>query len=328
MVVETGARGEVAYPLDSSVNFVTLENDRKCILGELIGLMNACRKVIYEIEPDVVVSFLARPNVRLLLAGIHKKFPIIVCERNDPSSDPKSTKMRILRDYIYKRATYISVQTDDAGKYFADKGYSNLRTIPNFVNTIEYKPMVRNANVVSVGRLTKQKNQKMLIEAFVASGLYKSGSNLYIYGDGELRTELEALAAASIASEHIFIMKGRNDILDVIRDVGCFVLPSFYEGMPNALMEAMSMGIPCISTDCPCGGPRSLIENRVNGILVPVDDMVATSNAMKEIIEGHEFAENLSKHGLEIRQTHSITNISKLWTNLMEDAIEKFARKK
>ena len=119
-----------------------------------------------------------------------------------------------------------------------------------------------------------------------------------------------------------------NNIQNVIRKDGMFVLSSNYEGMPNALMEAMALGLPCISTDCPCGGPRFLIKNDFNGILVAMNSVDELAGAMEKIILDQEFANFISKNAHKICNTLNPLKINKKWENYMRQILQESNRKK
>ena len=134
-------------------------------------------------------------------------------------------------------------------------------------------------DIVTTGRLTAQKNHKMLIHAF-AMIADRIPDNLVIYGEGELRGELEALVAELHLKDRIFLPGSITDVANTIRSAKLFVLSSDYEGMPNSLMEAMALGLPCLSTDCPCGGPRMILEKDAALCLSPVNDCKCFSDKM------------------------------------------------
>ena len=112
-----------------------------------------------------------------------------------------------------------------------------------------------------------KKNQKILIEAFSKiEGAYPE-YELIIYGEGSLRETLEKQVRDLGIEQKVKLPGNDANVLEKIRDAGIFVLSSNYEGMPNALIEAMALGIPSISTDCPCGGPKTLVQPYINGLL-------------------------------------------------------------
>ena len=110
-------------------------------------------------------------------------------------------------------------------------------------------------------------------------------------------------------------------IKDKIYDAKMFVLSSDYEGMPNALMEAMALGIPCISTDCPCGGPNFLMSGKRNGILVPVNDIVALTDSMIYIIENDDIALEFGSNANKIGKKLCSEKINKKWLDYIKNIV-------
>jgi len=327
IVVEHGQRSQVAYQINHHIQYIDLNEHRIKFPIKKISLLLTIKKEIQNIDPDIIISFLALSNIRLLASGIGKQYPVIVCERNDPRSDPKSAKKRKQRDKLYKRAHRIIVQTQEVRDYFLKLNYKHIDVIPNFVNTIPYFESKKEKIIVNVGRLSEQKNQKWLIDSFMHSQLSKRGYQLVIYGDGDLKEELEQYINENKANGYIFIHGTIPNLLEEINKASCFVLPSLYEGMPNALMEAMSMRLPCISTDCPCGGPRSLIKNGVNGVLIEINDQNQFIKALKRIIEDKEYANRISQEAFQIRKTHSINKISKMWEKSIKATLKNRTEK-
>ena len=97
----------------------------------------------------------------------------------------------------------------------------------------------------------------------------------------------------------------RKDIFDCIRTARLFVLPSDFEGMPNALMEAMSLGLPCVSADCRPGGARTLIEDGVNGLIVPMRNPQAMAEKIEYLLNNPEQAERVAKEARKLGETHT-----------------------
>ena len=98
-----------------------------------------------------------------------------------------------------------------------------------------------------------------------------------------------------------------------------FVSSSDFEGMSNSMLEAMAIGLPCVCTDCPAGGARAVIEDGKNGLLVPVNDAIALSDAMKRVASDTIFAEKLSKNASNIRKNQSVEKIIDKWMAIIND---------
>ena len=318
IIAERGNKKQSAYKISNDVSYVNLQDNLISLPIPQLALLITARRAVKRINPDVVISFLALANTRLLASGVYKDYPVVVCERNDPKSDPSSEKKRKIRNRLYKHAHLIVGQTDEVKTYFNKLGYKKVDVIPNFLNTIPLVKEDRTKTFVTMGRLSNQKNQRWLIDAFIKSQLNEKGYKLVIYGNGELHQELSNFIVKNKADSYVQLHPAIPNILEVINKCYCFVLPSLYEGMPNALMEAMSMGLPCISTDCPCGGPRSLITHGVNGLLVDLGDQQGLIHDMQLLASDSNLAKKLGENALAIRETHSMEIISKLWMHSFE----------
>ena len=169
-----------------------------------------------------------------------------------------------------------------------------------------------------MGRLEKEKNFPLLIHAFSKFLLKHPDYKLIIYGDGSLRSDLHKLAEQMLPEGTYELPGISNQILNKINGASMFVLSSDYEGMPNVLIEAMSLGIPVISTNCPSGGPEMLIDNTVNGILIPVADVEALFNAMCMIVENEDLAEQLSLNALKIKEKLNSDNVLPRWLQYLD----------
>ncbi len=274
------------YPLVEGVRYKTLANGSGKRINP-IKRVYMLRKTIEEYEPDVVISFLPNANVYTYLALLWTGIPHIVSERNNPYIDPKGKLLRILKKRAFNGADGAVFQTQDAMNFYNEKVQSKGTIIKNPIILSGERPLSnpsRNNTVLAVGRLTKQKNYFNLLDAFKRFNEKKN--NLYdlkIYGGGPLKEELyNHCTKLGIVNKVSFMgndatwhQKEYNDAM--------FILSSDYEGMPNSLAEAMALGIPSISTDCPTGGSRELIQDGVNGYLVPVNDSIALSNKMVEL---------------------------------------------
>nr|WP_239576133.1 glycosyltransferase [Enterococcus lemanii] len=172
--------------------------------------------------------------------------------------------------------------------------------------------------IVSIGRLVEQKNHALLIKAFAKVIDLFPNTELHIYGNGPLKLELENLARKLNVYEKVFINNAIPDVLSKVSDAKLFVLSSNYEGMPNVLIEMMAIGIPVIATDCPIGGPREIIEDGINGLLVPVNDTTELSKKIIQIIDDKEFAKELTKESIKVREKLNVKRICYQWESFID----------
>ena len=325
----TITNSEVDYKLNEKVDLISLEqkvtlihdNNSKNInkfmkLKNFYSRVKKMRKKIQDIKPDVIVSFLPYTSFVVLLAN-NKKIPVIVSVRNDPVVEYSSKMYNFFMKKLYPKASGFVFQKDDAKAYFKDIVNADTAVIPNPINpdfiVSESFKGERKKEIVSVGRLFEQKNHKLLINAFSEIANEYPEYKLVIYGDGSERKKLEELIKNTNMSDRIFLPGIIDNIREKIYDASMFVLSSNYEGMPNALMEAMALGLPVISTDCPCGGPRFLIENNVNGILIDVENKEQLKEAIIKIIKNQQFSKNISEKALEISKILNPNKINKQW---------------
>jgi len=286
------------YPLDNE-KYTINTNIRRIYLRDGISgnlvIKNleriiTLRRVVINETPDVVISFLGHPNTRMLLATIGLKCKKIVSVRNDPFKEygTKATKKRMI-NHLFRLADGIVFQTEDASSYFDSSIRKKSSIIFNPVSNVFFNTELNSArkDIITLGRLNKQKNHDLLIEAFSEIKDLIDG-NLYIYGEGELREKLEKKIVELKVNNRVFLMGNTSEPENILSRAKLFVLSSDYEGMPNALMEAMAMGVPCIATDCPCGGPRALLGADFMALL-PVGDKQALRTAILELYTSETF---------------------------------------
>lgn len=286
-ILVTSFRGDNEYSLGDSVRRIALfeEKPRSNFLKRNAVLIRSLRKCLKEEKPDVLISFMAEPNFRAILASVGLKNKTLISIRNDPKKEYPNTVTRILAKTLYRSADGIVFQTKDAKKWFPKAIQKKSRIIFNQVDEIFYNTVYdgERHDIVTTGRLVPQKNHKMLIRAF-ASIADQVTDNLIIYGEGDLRDELEALIAKLHMENRIILPGVIKNVPNTIKSARLFVLSSDYEGMPNSLMEAMALGLPCISTDCPCGGPRELFGESLNKNLVAVGNESELAQMMLNVL--------------------------------------------
>lgn len=260
-----------------------------------IRLIKKLRKIIKSEKPDVVISFMKEANFRAIIASSFLRVKTVVSVRNDPKVIYKGITGKFVSKFIMPKASGCVFQTEEAMSYFSKKLQKKSKVILNAVKNefylINREPV--DGKIVSIGRISPEKNHKMLIEAFSSVTNKYPNAKLEIYGTKYLEDEInETIKKYNL--ENIVSLKGHtNNIADVLSTADIFVLSSLYEGMPNSLMEAMAAGVPCISTDCPCGGPKMLITNYENGLLVKVNDANEMAKAIMKLLDNKEYKEEL-----------------------------------
>ncbi len=273
-VFVTSTKEENEYILSQNVKRYVLENNpvnRNRLNKNLYRIRNL-RKICKDEKPDVLVSFMAEPNFRSVIATLGLKTKCIISVRNDPAVEYGGKAGKLISKYLLPLADGCVFQTNDARDYFSKKLVDKSCVIYNAVKEeffkTEHNP--EGKKVVTFGRLQAQKNQMLLINAFALVLKSYPDAKLEIYGIGNLKEQLQNQIEELGVKNNVFLMGLTDNVPQILSKSAVFVLSSDYEGMPNALMEALAVGLPSVSTDCPCGGPRTLIENGVNGILIPL----------------------------------------------------------
>lgn len=321
---------ESFYPLSEDVNISCAgfdEIEHTASVKRLWGTvkrMFQLRKLVKSKNLDVLIGMSFSMTWYAVFATAFTRTKAIGTERNNPYKYKATRLYTILRKVFYYLCDGYIFQTEKSSKFFTEELKDRDIIIPNaiFNETIyELEPPESREKVISaVGRLTEQKRFDVLIDAFAKIADRFSDYNLVIFGEGELRGELEAQCKRLGLQERVFLPGTNPQAVKLVNRTSAFVLSSDMEGMPNALMEAIAMGVPCVSTRCEMG-PEELIENGVNGILVDMGDSKQIAAALFKIIIDPEFAEKLSENGRKMIKTHSIEAISKQWLDFIEKIV-------
>ena len=306
---------EVFYKLDPRIAILPVgEKSSNRVLDKLLRYRQV-RKMVLQEQPDLVLSMPEEIGIYVLLALLGTKIPVYVSERNNPWVMPDVKVTRILRKLMYPSAKGLIFQTEMAKSFFPESLRRKGVVLSNPVDAARIPQQYagqREKVVVAAGRLSPQKNVPLLLKAFAAFSPRHPEYKLRIFGEGELREELTQLAESLKIAGKVE-MPGRSTVLlEKMNSASMFVLPSDYEGMPNVLLEAMCMGMPVVSTDCPSGGPRALIEDGINGLLVPVGDEQALCAAMEKLTDT-EYAKTLADNAWKIREKLTSQDVFVSW---------------
>ena len=299
----TNFTADVEYTLSENVNRSYIEeketsenrikkNIRRCL---------ALRRAIKKMNPDIVVSFMQENDVRNLVANIGlKNVKSVMSVRNDPQVLFSGwLRNRIFR-FVYNHADGVVFQTEEARKWFGENFRPKSKVIINqtaekFYNVKRFDSV---KGIVTFGSYLPKKNHSLLIRAYakIANDIK---DDLYIYGNGTLEQDYKRLIDELKLTKRVHLCGVTDHPETILASSKLFVLSSDHEGMPNVLLEALASGIPCISTDCPCGGPKAVIDNMENGILVPTNDVDALADAMRLVLLNEDLQNKL---GLQAKE--------------------------
>lgn len=242
---------------------------------------------------------------------------MLVSER----TDPQTCDHKPYRDFFYRFSKVLVCQTKDAVECFPE--YLNRKAVvianPMDPKLPEIYKGTRSKRIVTVGRLQPVKNQKMLLNAYADFEKEYPDYTLHLYGKGDLEEELKQQAKTLGLEEKIVFHGFCSKVAEETKDAGMFVLCSDYEGISNSLVEALALGIPTIATDCPIGGCRSYIQDHVNGLLIPVGDQAALTNAMRELAKEEALTKALSEQAVKVREQFSVEKIAKEMLEALEE---------
>lgn len=280
------------------------------------------RQFLKELNGDVLISFLELPVLLSLLFKNKYDVPLIICERSDPKKYSKLYQ-KLYQKYAY-RAEGCVCQTNTIKAWYDTVRGENV-VIPNAIDEkFQDAPLSSRTskNIVTMGRLTPEKNQKILIKAFAMLPEQYQDYHLIIYGQGPLLNELKNLSIKQNVVGKVHFPGYTNNVIEQLKDANIFVLSSDYEGMPNALAEAMAMGIPCVSTDCSGGGARELIDDGVNGILVRCGDSHQMERKIQQLLDNPSQANKLGQSAVKIRYRLSAKRIYHEWELYIKKIVE------
>lgn len=304
---------EEGYNLNSGVTRIAINPDST---SSNFTIIKDLRKSLKEYRPSLVLVMGVPLCVRVVPSLFGLNIPVIISERNDPTRFAGKKITKFLSRFFMKFANGYVFQTKDAMNFYSKKIQGKSTVIPNPL-TAENMPSPfkgeRQKKIVTAGRLVKQKNHSLLINAFYDLLKIYPDYSLHIYGNGSDHDKLELLIKELDLDGKVFLPGASKDIFNEINDAEVFVLSSDYEGMPNALIEAMALGLPVISTDCPCGGPKSLIENMFNGLLIPVADKEKLVASLVMLISNKNISTQIGNNAIYIRNELDKEKICNLW---------------
>lgn len=329
LVATYSGRGSCFYELSDHVELVYLADEAgraHCGLTGYFGRLRALRKLILTRKPDVVISFLTNVNFSVILASIGLTVPVIVSEHSNPLADGRSMFWKWLCRLSYPRASLVTVLTESViAKFRQDIPRAKyVAAVPNPLPS-ELFDVKRAASftsdrkrVTSVGRLQTLKQFDLLIEAFSRLAPEFSDWDLWVWGEGPHRKDLEAQSERSGVAGRIFLPGRTTTPWERMAESDIYVLTSRYEGLPMAMMEGMALGLATIAFDCP-SGPRELTRDGEDGVLLPPGDVEALTAAMRRLMSDEQLRHQLGmKASVSIRERFSVERVLTVWDRMFE----------
>lgn len=289
------------YTISEGVKVITMDEDPGFKASRVkdfaaIGLLH---RILKQERPDVVLGFLGFAEAAFLGTRGIRSLKYIATIQNSPWSKPEQKLRRWTRDMAAMLSPACMVQNHEQATYFPQWMQKKLFIMHNPVDPVyicaddhTYRPVRK---LVTLGRLHDQKNQEMMIQAFAEiADAVDPAVCLEIYGDGAQKEKLQNLICELHMEERIHLLPFHKNPIEVYQKADAFILSSNFEGMPNALLEAMAVGLPCVSTDCRTG-PKDIIRDGENGFLVPMNAPSQMAEKMKFLIDHPEDAERMGR---------------------------------
>jgi len=283
----------------------------------------ALRRILEESRPDVIVAFMDKIAVTTLAAAWGLGFPVVACERTDPLRHVIGPGWRWLRRYFYPRAAAVTVQTEDVKRTFGEViPRMNLWVMPNAIPApLARRPALKDVKsvikprVMAIGRLGREKGFDLLIDAFSRVARRYPAWELWVWGEGKERRNLEA-QMTSLGLEGRVFLPGLSDTpWEEMERSEIVVVPSRYEGMPNAMLEAMALGRAVVASDC-ASGPREVSNDGRCAVLVPPDDVAALAPALDRLMGDEKERQRIGRLALSVRERYSMDRVLALWEEL------------
>ena len=302
------------YKLNDDIKIVSLKEEQASnnVLFAIVANINIIFKLFYiyrKYSIKRLYCFLLTSNILGVISGKIMGLDVIISERENPYIR-KIKYWDFLRKILYRYADRLIVQTEGSKKYFTNLvNHNKIKIIPNPVKLKNVDLSIKEKIVLTVGRCDSNKNQSMIINAF---SKVDSSWKLIICGDGPKLNELKVLVKTLKISNRVDFTGYIKNVDDYYKKASIFAFSSLSEGFPNVILESMSYGCACITTDCDFG-PSDIITNKKNGFLIPKNDNELYLKYLQNLIIDKEMREKVQHESLIAIKKYSLERISKFW---------------
>ena len=312
---------ELACGIDRVISDITTQETTDSRIVNFWRRLEKLHRIWKQEKPDVVLSCAGKNNFMTIVSTMFTKTKPVVSVVGEAKEEYPGKLMRMLANLLFPLAAGVVLQTERSRSFFSKRVGKTAVILPNSLNPLFIRPAFqgeREKRIVSVGRMDANKNHEMMIRAFAKLAAKYPEYTLTIYGDGELRSHLEKLIDSLELSDKVFLPGVILNVADEIEKASLFLLTSYSEGVSNALIEAMALGLPVIATDVPSGGTVELIEHGKNGWIIPVGDETALEKAMDKLLSDRELAESLGMQARRVQERFAPERVNRQWQAYFE----------
>lgn len=313
--------GDREYPLDDSVTYRFVQVPKCTRATRFLHRSVAIDRALRAFGAEIAISFLVKDAI---VSNLRRTVPLVYSLRTDPANQTRNAVMKYLTMLSYRRAEKIVFQTQGARQFFPPEIQQKGIIIANPLtrNLPYWDPHHHEKRIVTACRLSPQKNLPMLIRAFATFHANHPEYRLEIYGRGKELENLQALCA-SLKIENAVVFPGHTpQIHRMMATSAAFVLSSNFEGLSNAMLEALAIGVPTICTDCPPGGAREYITDGANGFLIPVGDVSALAEKLEWLAADPALCQKMSWQATQVRQKLNPDRVLGQWGELLNEKDE------